>query len=335
MSADQALTRAQERNNSKIDAAIAAGRVAQLQKSMNVTLKLTSGGSMRLVSADGTVSPEGRHYYSKLGVEPPSIFPYEQGLEAGKWMRAFDGKKKMVRRMTADGWVPTAIGLQYFKYNRDEYEIEYPTRLARPIGNKNRGRQEWQLDQETFTYTPREEPMTVAQMKGRLLATDAEKETHAREAALAWIQRQPKIKATDPSTGEQGEYHVVLYDSPKWYVYDPTRPVMVTIGRTHVYDRSNPSSDELLERPLRNFFVVPDGCYRPWDIHPLAMVKNGRCAVTMLHECFTKQCTKAKVWENGRWKYKTGHKHAMSEEQIEHELDLIFSDLLLGRRIPI
>ena len=72
MSADQALTRAQERKNSKIDAAITAGRVAQLQKSMNVTLKLTSGGSMRLVSADGTASPEGRHYYSKLGVEPPS-----------------------------------------------------------------------------------------------------------------------------------------------------------------------------------------------------------------------------------------------------------------------
>ena len=99
MSADQALTRAQERKNSKIDAAIAAGKMAQLQKSMNVTLKLTSGGSMRLVSADGTVSPEGRHYYSKLGVEPPSIFPYEQGLEAGKWIRAFDGKKKMVGHM--------------------------------------------------------------------------------------------------------------------------------------------------------------------------------------------------------------------------------------------
>ena len=136
MSADQALTRAQERKNSKIDAAITAGRVVQLQRSMNVTLKLTCGGSMRLVSADGTVSPQGRHYYSKLGVEPPSIFPYEQGLEAGKWIRTFDGKKKMVQRMGADGWQPTALGLQYFKYNRDEYIIEYPTRLARPIGNK-------------------------------------------------------------------------------------------------------------------------------------------------------------------------------------------------------
>ncbi len=93
MSADQALTRAQERKNSKIDAAIAAGRVAQLQKSMNVSLKLTSGGTIRLVNADGTVSPQGLHYYNKLGVEPPSIFPYEQGLEGGKWIRAFDGKK--------------------------------------------------------------------------------------------------------------------------------------------------------------------------------------------------------------------------------------------------
>ena len=112
MTADQALTRAQERKNSKIDAAIAAGKMAQLQKSMNVTLKLTSGGSMRLVSADGTVSPEGRHYYSKLGVEPPSIFPYEQGLEAGKWIKPFVGKKKMVRRMRVEpmGGCPRRLG---------------------------------------------------------------------------------------------------------------------------------------------------------------------------------------------------------------------------------
>ena len=310
MSADQALTRAQERKNSKIDAAITAGRVAQLQKSMNVTLKLTTGGSVRLVSADGTVSAEGRHYYGKLGVEPPSIFPYEQPLERGMWIKPFVGKKKLVQRMGVDGWVPTAIGLQYFKYNRDEYEIEYPTRVARPIGNENRpGRREWQLDQETFTYTPRSEPtewgwepmppLTVGQMRGRLLATDAGKKAHARDAAVAWIQRRQIIKAIDPSTGEQGEYHAVLEDSPKWYVYDPTRPIRVTNVRTHVYDRSNPSSDEILQRPLRNFFVVPDGCYRPWDLHPLSLVKNGRCAVTMLHECFTKQCTKEKVWENG------------------------------------
>ena len=98
MSADQALTRAQERKNSKTDAAITAGKVAQLQKSMNVTLKLTSGGSMRLVSADGTVSPEGRHYYSKLGVEPPSISsPMSRG-----WRLVSGSEPSMARKKWSD-----------------------------------------------------------------------------------------------------------------------------------------------------------------------------------------------------------------------------------------
>ena len=103
MSADQALTRAQERMNSNINAAVNAGITGQLQKSMNITLKLASGRSVRLVSADGVPTREGTYYYSKLGIDPPAIFPYEQGLLSGKWVVGFDGHKKMVRRMGADG----------------------------------------------------------------------------------------------------------------------------------------------------------------------------------------------------------------------------------------
>ena len=103
MSANHALTRAQERMNSNIDAAVNTGMTGQLQKSMNVTLKLASGKSVRLVSADGVPTREGAHYYSKLGIEVPAIFPYEHGLVNSKWVVGFDGKKKMVRRMRADG----------------------------------------------------------------------------------------------------------------------------------------------------------------------------------------------------------------------------------------
>ena len=85
--------------NSNIDAAVDTGITAQLQKSMNVTLRLASGRSVRLVSADGVPTREGAHYYSKLAIDPPAIFPYEQGLHHGKWVVGFDGKKKMVRRM--------------------------------------------------------------------------------------------------------------------------------------------------------------------------------------------------------------------------------------------
>ena len=131
MSADHALTRAQERMNSKIDAAVNAGITGQLQKSMNVTLKLASGSSVRLVSSDGVPTREGNYYYSKLGVDPPAIFPYEQGLVNSKYVVGFDGKKKMVRRMGADGsWKVTPLGTNYFKYNRDDYKIEFPTRTA-------------------------------------------------------------------------------------------------------------------------------------------------------------------------------------------------------------
>ena len=87
MSADQSMTRAQERMNSKTDAAIAAGNAAQLQKSMNVTLKLPTNSSVRLVSADGTISAEGRRYYNKFGIGAPTIFAYERPLNNGKWVK--------------------------------------------------------------------------------------------------------------------------------------------------------------------------------------------------------------------------------------------------------
>ena len=93
-SADQSYHRAQERMNAKINAAINAGNVAQLQKSMNVTLRLPTNSSVKLVSADGTVSAEGRHYYNTIGINPPTIFAYEQPLTNGKWVTGFDGKRR-------------------------------------------------------------------------------------------------------------------------------------------------------------------------------------------------------------------------------------------------
>ena len=108
MSADQALRRAQERNYRKVDAAVDSGLLARLQKNMNVTLKTLTGGSIKLVSADGTVTPEGLHYYNNVGVAPPSVFAYEQPLESGKWVRGVDGNKKLVRQwgLTSTGTRP-------------------------------------------------------------------------------------------------------------------------------------------------------------------------------------------------------------------------------------
>ena len=98
------------------------------------------------------------------------------------------------------------------------------------------------------------EVITVAQTKiNMMMANDREKENHARDAAQKYIERQPTIIVRDPNTGEEGEYHIVLNDSPPWFVWDPTRPIKITLVRKNVYDRSNPSADDILERPLQNF----------------------------------------------------------------------------------
>ena len=77
-------------------------------------------------------------FYQQLGIAAPTIFAYEQPLIDNKRVQAFDGSRKLVQRMTADGLRPTPIGIEYFKYNRHSFRVEYPVRTARPIGNNAR-----------------------------------------------------------------------------------------------------------------------------------------------------------------------------------------------------
>ena len=107
MSADEAETRAQERNYQRVDVALTSGMLPKQQKNMSVTLKTATVGSIKLVNADGTVTPDGLHYYDNVGVEPPSAFAYEQPLEWNKWVKALTA-----RRSSSNAWEPTATGTQ-------------------------------------------------------------------------------------------------------------------------------------------------------------------------------------------------------------------------------
>ena len=86
MSADNAVSHAQARTNSMINAAIEAGAVAELHhKNMTVALRV-GRCNVELVGGDGVATREGKHYYSQLGVPPPAVYPYEQVLVNGKWI---------------------------------------------------------------------------------------------------------------------------------------------------------------------------------------------------------------------------------------------------------
>ena len=205
MSADNAVSRAQARTNSMIDAAIQGGSVAEFNhKNMTVALRI-GRRNVKLVGGDGVPTREGTRYYSQLGVPPPAVYPYEQGLINGKWIQGFDGKRHLVQRMTSDGkWATTKKGLDYFRYNRDEYEVKFTIRIAHPEKSDSKKSsltklfteedgEVWRIakvdpNHDYSTGDIDDKAWKVGAIKGpapnsrmSLLATDKEKEDHARK----------------------------------------------------------------------------------------------------------------------------------------------------------
>jgi hypothetical protein len=128
----------------KLNAALETGKAPKLDaRKMEVRLALGPRKPIALVKGDGSVTKEGKYVYEKMGVPPPSIYPYEQGLINGKWVKNFAGAASAKTLVVGRGGKPTAKGENYFKYNRDEYHTEFPVRLARPGKNFP---DPWQLD---------------------------------------------------------------------------------------------------------------------------------------------------------------------------------------------
>ena len=138
----------------KLTAALEAGTIPKLDaRKMEVRLSMGPRRPVVLVKADGTVTKEGEHVYEKMGVPAPSIYPYEQGLMNGKWVKNFPGAASAKTLVVGRGGRPTPKGEAYFKYNRDEYHADFPVRRAlKPKKDSN----VWRLDPATFEYKERE-----------------------------------------------------------------------------------------------------------------------------------------------------------------------------------
>ena len=112
---------------------------------------------------------------------------------------------------------------------------------------------------------------------------------------------------TDTRTRRQAlliRWYIVIYDSDCFWVYDPSREIRVTIIRFSFHNRIAPTADTVLDRPMRDFIVVPGCCFRPWDLHPESLITEGACTVKMIHSCCTVR-TQKRVAEGGRFVNKT------------------------------
>jgi len=198
--------------NAAIDAAIAARTGVSIDhRKMTVSLRLATGRPALLVKGTGEVTPIGEYYYKQLNVDPPTIYPYEQGPVDGKWVKGFDGKKHLMIHKSGE---VTHKGAGYFKHNQDEYLAEYPVREvflgAEEVADMGAG---LHLVAQPFRdlYMPGNDPeggnvsqFTVGKLKGQPrpeLATENAREEHARAAAELWAKDRKSIQVYD-MTGE-------------------------------------------------------------------------------------------------------------------------------------
>jgi len=242
----------------------------------------------------------------------------------------------------------TAKGANDFRYNRDIYHVYVPVKIA---FQPHKNRDAWRIpavtdpdvyDPDMYTLLPDKPhdgefvPFAVAALRGvpqqrgvlPLLATDAAREAHVRDAGRAWLESDRAAKLKCIYDGVTDYWKIVRWDSPKYLVWDQTRPLRITRERVNVYDRAQPNTDIILERPLREFWCVPDNCWRPWDLHPGTFAKTGICAVNMLHACFVKRAKRNVVdAATGRKMRKDVYVYARTEEEIWKEMDEIFTTL--------
>ena len=286
-------------------------RPQRYRTSVGQFIRNPAGRQIRLQGADNRLTTEGRAYWRLLGVPPPNLYNYDQPLRQDQFVTAYDGSSIKVRTPTADnGWRVTPAGEGYFRYNRTEYLFGVPymlwkqSRLVQPTGPRLT---EWyvpmkdQFDSGMSPEAVQPIPTRVANIRqtrerGRsLLATDGQRVAEARETALA-ILRDPEANQEDersvPYTREDfggATYTVLGMSSDVVYLWDESRPLVVSSQRTNFWDDRRPTTETILGRPLRNW-ALPDGMWRPFDLHPdtFKTYEHG-CAVQMLFKSFTKR----------------------------------------------
>ena len=278
----------------KIRRAVLDGAESQAYRGSQGRYLMAGGRRTKLIEAAGKVTAAGRAYYQEvLGIAPPRLFAYEQPLIDDKWVIGFSGQRVLVRRRQADGsWTITKAGENYFRYNRDEYEVEVPyvilklktpgndalpsradatnvyanelpprneterQRYYAPLGDEEaRDAPPWKLTVRNYRE---------ARANNRSLAATLEnKEGEIVAAAGAQVEARTTIHNTKTGTSWK-EVHWLYQDVI--YVWDRTRPFRVSARRTNIYDEEPPTTQVILNRPLASH-AVPDGFLRPWELH--------------------------------------------------------------------
>ncbi len=291
-------------------------------------LTIAGNKKITLLYPDGTITAAGRYYYTDLlGLEPPSLYAYEAHIEDEKWVRGFSGKRILVRKWINGEWVPTAKGLPYFKFLRDEHTIQVATLKvtqnrdgAQRVIPHNRAVVEnlpFTLSDQRFTTPYLKSPAAGIAYRG--LTTEAQRTDFVRAAALSYLRSLETIEVNGVT------YHVLQHDSVP-ILWDESQPIVESRRRTNVVGEGPPTTEVILNRPLLSH-PLPEGCWRPYDLHPNALADlKVCCVVQMVHDSY-QVCKQASGAAKRNGAQKKLWSFGATLDQIEKDFDKIYDDL--------
>ncbi len=161
------------------------------------------------------------------------------------------------------------------------------------------------------------------------LATDIQKQDEVRAAFKKMLEDPERYSdgAYNSKKNDGDRYTVLGYESDATYLWDSTKPIGVKIRRTNIYDTEKPTTDIILERPLRNFALPNAYAFRPFDLHPESFeyYEHG-CAVQMIKTSFRTK------WVSGAQKKKPKEQRNPKNEmftvkQIQNDMEEIYIEL--------
>ena len=191
----------------------------------------------------------------------------------------------------------TKKGEAYFKYNRDEYlpkvhyliyKEDYQRIISSPPG------EDWilPLDYDPAKNMMADFPVTVGILRdGQLEVADDNRRHNEVKAAVRKMLQNPEEYSDGRYTTiyiNGVNYTQLGLESDIKYIWNETRDIQVQIRRTNIYDFEKPTTEIILDRPLRDFALPNHYSFRPFDLHPESFeyFEHG-CAVQMIKTSFT------------------------------------------------
>lgn len=232
--------RVRQQVKTQIDTAVRSGVLPKAPRS-GLGLVLPTGARFRTLFDQNGITPAGRYYYTKVGIEPPTNFDYQQdAVRRGRsqYIKLLDGTTKKVS--TWDNinreWKLTALGKKFYAKAVDKFTVLWPVRVQLTrINGSIYERVDWMPSTAIDALGEIEVPKNLSENEQRQRVAQIEQN---------WRDAQPTIE------GEK-----VLLPGYETHVLDTSRPIQY--NKLTVNQQGDVSAT--MHRPLRQG--------KPWAFH--------------------------------------------------------------------